>query len=321
MLKSEHALIEHCRVIPEPAPQTDGRSTRLLPELAPNRALVLPTVLLGSGYLIIYVLLDWLSFIEPYAQFAITPWNPNTGANFALVLIFGTRMIPFMFIAPIMGDLVVRHFPLPISVELSSAVLIGGVYAAAGLMLLYPKVGFDRGPSSMRDLLILIVVTMVSAALVAAGYVGLLAAAGLMPMADLMSAALRYWIGDVIGILVVAPFALMLWIRGGRLRVSSETLLQVMAIVAAQTIVFGYAEEKQLQLFYVLFLPTIWISVRRGIEGASIGILMTQLGLILGMQLVPGITNTWGRPDCGYVTQMTRHFRAAPESPICESGY
>jgi hypothetical protein len=126
MLKSEHALIEHCRAIREPAPQTDGRSTRSRPELAPNRALVLPTVLLGSGYLIIYVLLDWLSFIEPYAQFAITPWNPNTGANFALVLIFGTRMIPFMFIAPIMGDLVVRHFPLPISVELSSAAAIGG---------------------------------------------------------------------------------------------------------------------------------------------------------------------------------------------------
>src|SRR5262249_18212983 len=87
-------------------------------------------------------------------------------------------MIPFLFIAPLLGDLVVRQLPLPLVLEMSSAVVIGGVYAAAGLLLLHPKLGFDRGLSSMRDLLILIVVTVVSAALVAAGYVGLLVAAG-----------------------------------------------------------------------------------------------------------------------------------------------
>jgi hypothetical protein len=43
-------------------------------------------------------------------------------------------------------------------------------------------------------------------------------------------------------------------------------------------------------LFYVVYLPIIWIAVRTGIEGASIGILITQVGLILGMQLVPGGT-------------------------------
>jgi len=143
---------------------------------------------------------------------------------------------------------------------------------------------------SLRDLLILIVVTVVSAALVAAGYVGLLVAAGLIPTADLTSAALRYWVGDVIGIIVVTPFLLMLWMRGSGLRISREALLQISAIAAAQTIVFGYAEEKQLQLFYVVFLPIIWLAVRTGIEGASIGILITQVGLILGLQLVPGGT-------------------------------
>ena len=37
--------------------------------------------------------------------------------------------------------------------------------------------------------------------------------------------------------------------------------------------------------------------------------------------LVPGIIHTWQGPECGYATQMTRHFSVAPESPICESGY
>ena len=74
---------------------------------------------------------------------------------------------PFLFIAPLLGDLVVRQLPLPLVLEMSSAVVIGGVYAAAGLLLRHPKLGFDRGLSSMRDLLILIAVTVVNAALVA----------------------------------------------------------------------------------------------------------------------------------------------------------
>jgi signal transduction histidine kinase len=291
VIKSGHALIEHCRAMCAPAPLTNGLATSMAPGPAPSRAFALPTVLLGSGYLIIYVLLDAISFIEPYAQFAITPWNPNTGASIALILMFGRRMIPFLFFAPLLSDLVVRQWPLPLSIEMSSTVVIGGVYALAGLLLLHPKLGFDRGLSSMRDVLILIVVTAVSAGLVAAGYVGLLVAAGLLPTADFTSAALSYWVGDVIGIMVVTPFALIVWMRRTALPIPVEALLQLAAILAAQAIVFGYAEEKQLQLFYVLFLPIIWIAVRTGIEGATIGILITQAGLILGMQLVPGGTH------------------------------
>jgi hypothetical protein len=104
-----------------------------------------------------------ISYFEPYAQFAITPWNPNTGASIAVILMFGRRMIPFSFIAPLLADLVVRQLPLPLSIEMLSVVVIGGVYTGAGLLLLQSKLSFDRGLSSMRDLLILIVITVVSA--------------------------------------------------------------------------------------------------------------------------------------------------------------
>src|SRR6516165_11478817 len=239
MIKSGHALIERCRAMCVPAPLTNGLATSLVPGLAPSRAFALPIVLLGSGYLIIYALLDWISYIGPYAQLAITPWNPNTGASIALILMFGSRMIPFLFIAPPL-DLVVRQWPLPLSIEMSSTVVIGGVYALAGLLLLHPKLSFDRGLSSMRDVAILIVVTAVSAGLVAAGYVGLLVAAGLLTTADFTSAVLSYWVGDVIGIMVITPFALIMWMHRAALRISVEALLQLAAILVAQTIVFGY---------------------------------------------------------------------------------
>src|SRR5882724_9643914 len=89
------------------------------------RIFSLPLAVLGLGYLVGYVLLDWISFIEPYTPFGITPWNPGTGLSFALVLLFGQRMIPFLFVSPLCSDLVYLHLPVPWAVELLSTVLIG----------------------------------------------------------------------------------------------------------------------------------------------------------------------------------------------------
>jgi C4-dicarboxylate-specific signal transduction histidine kinase len=71
---------------------------------------------------------------------------------------------------------------------------------------------------------------------------------------------------------------------------SMETVLQLAAIGLALVLVFGVVEEQQFQLFYVLFLPIVWMAVRTGSEGVSAGILITQLGLIVGIQLFPAGT-------------------------------
>ena len=137
-------------------------------------AVTLPTSTLGLAYLAGYALLDWVSFVEPYGPTTITPWNPGTGLSIAVILLFGWRMIPFLFIAPLLGDLVVlQRIPLPLSVELTCAGLIGGVYGAAGLLLAHPKLRFDRALRSVHDLSALTTVTVVSTAVVAVGYVGL----------------------------------------------------------------------------------------------------------------------------------------------------
>jgi signal transduction histidine kinase len=130
-------------------------------------------------------------------------------------------------------------------------------------------------------------VAVTSAAVVATGYVGLIVIAGLLPSDGFITAALRYWVGDVIGIIVVTPFALFALTRQRLLPVSRETALQFVAVFAALALVFGFTEEQQFQLFYVLFLPIVWIAVRAGSEGVSVGILVTQLGLIVGIQFFP----------------------------------
>lgn len=251
------------------------------------RVFSLPVPVLGLGYLGGYVLLDWISFIHPFATFGITPWNPPTGLSFVLILLFGQRFLPLIFVAVLLADLLVRQLPLPWSIEIFSIMLIGGGYSAALLFLLRPGLRFNPALTSMRDLIVLIGVAAISVGFVAMSYVGVLIAAGLLSTDNFGMAALQYWVGDMIGIAVVTPFALILLTRGRLISLSLESLSQIVSTVAALALVFLYAENHHFQLFYLLFLPIIWMAVRGGLETVTAGILVTQIGLILGVHVAP----------------------------------
>lgn len=241
----------------------------------------------GLIYLVAYVALDHISFLESDARLGITPWSPSTGLSFALVLLFGRQLIPLLFVAPFLADVINRQVILPWPAEFLSIAVIGGGYSGALWYLTRPRTGFDPQLSSMRDLARLILTTAVAAALVAAGYVTLTVASGLLPGGDFLAAAVRYWIGDIVGVLAFAPFVLFALSGRRILPLSLESVLQCAAVVIAVTMVFGLAEEREFQLFYVLFLPIVWMAVRNGIEGVSAGILITQIGVILGVAIVP----------------------------------
>ena len=256
-------------------------------------------VVIGLAYVAGYVLLDRISFVEPYASFGITPWNPNTGLSFAFVLIFGLRMIPLLFVSAFMADLVNRQIGVPWAVEAIWVALIGGGYSTALAYLKRSRTRFDPALSSMRDLVLLILVAAASAAFVASTYVGVAIAAGLLSIKDFAPATLRYWIGDAVGILALTPLALFVLTRRRILPLSVETALQFAAIAAALLAVFGFSQEREFQLFYLLFLPIVWMAVRNGTEGVSAGILITQFGLILGVGLFPDERNSIGHAPTG----------------------
>jgi two-component system sensor kinase FixL len=280
MSESSQVLAEHSRPFcgrrPHDAAAGRWRSSRML-----------ETAAFGVGYIAVYVLLDWISSVEhnPFANYS---WNPNSGASFAAAAIFGPRMLPFMFVAPLAGDLVVPQFPLPLPFELAVAALVGGVYGAAVLFLLRPSQRFDRTLQSMSSLVLLTFTIVVSTALVAAGVMGIAVASGRLPAVDFAAAAASYWVGDMIGIMVTTPFALVLWTRRYGVWLSMETLLHLAAIVAALALAYACWTFGHLLLFYVLFLPVVWIAIRTGIEGVCLGILTIQLCLIAGFHAFPG---------------------------------
>jgi signal transduction histidine kinase len=257
-----------------------GVATRRVPEV--------PIVFLGAIYVAVYIFLEWISSSDqPFVNYS---WNPNTGATIAFALMFGRRMIPFIFIAPLLDelvdDLLFRQTPERLHFELATAALIGCCYSLTALFLLHPKTRFDLALQSIRSLFLLTATTAVSATLVAAGYAAISVAAGVLPRTDYIFGALSYWVGDFIGIMVLTPFVLVLR-TSGVARLSVETLLQLAAVVAILAIAHSNWTTQHLQFFYLIFVPVMWMAVRNGIEGVCLGILIVQVGFLFGFYIFP----------------------------------
>ena len=240
---------------------------------------------IALSYVAGYVLLDWVSYVHPFALSGITPWNPQTGLSFALILLFGSEFIPWLFVAPFVADALVRQLPLPLVAESLVVLLIGLGYGGATALLLSPRVRFDPTLTSLRSLLWLMAAALVSIAIVAVGHVSVLVTFSILAPNEFGQAALRAFIGDVIGVMVVTPFLLIFFTRRRFPTISWEALLILLFIVAALSAVFGFVDAYRFQLFYVLFIPIIWTAVRFGLEGVTSGLVMTQIGLIGAIQI------------------------------------
>jgi signal transduction histidine kinase len=238
---------------------------------------------IALAYLAGYVLLDWLSYVHPFGSFGITPWNPQTGLSFALILLFGAEFMPWLLMAPLLADALVRGFALPVGAEMAAAAIIGSGYALATGLLLLPRLRFDPTLGSRQSLVLLAAVAVGSTAIVTAAYVAMLVAFGIVSPGDFGRAALRFWVGDAIGITVLTPFLLVLMTRRRVMPPSWEAFALLALVLGALWIVFGFAEAFRFQLFYLFFLPVVWTAVRFGLEGVTAGLLLTQLGLIAAM--------------------------------------
>jgi two-component system, LuxR family, sensor kinase FixL len=59
------------------------------------------------------------------------------------------------------------------------------------------------------------------------------------------------------------------------------------ALVLSFFLAFGWHASSSGNLFYLLFLPIIWIAVRRGLRGAIPGLLALNISLVLVMFVMP----------------------------------
>jgi signal transduction histidine kinase len=239
------------------------------------------------GYLLAYVALDWVSYIYPIAPLGITPWNPPPGLSLALLLRYGLRNGPWLAVAAFAAEILVRGAPAPLPWLALSSALLAGSYTFLAWLLLGP-LRFGTDFRSLRDAAIFTSVVTVTTAVLAAAYVWTFNLAGALPTDLLMKNVAQFWIGDLIGIIVTTPLLLILTRRDppwAGLR-PWEALAQVLSIALTLWVVFASGVSLELNLFYLLFLPLIWVSMRHGLPGTTVAILLIQVGLIAALKLV-----------------------------------
>jgi two-component system, LuxR family, sensor kinase FixL len=251
------------------------------------------TTALSIAYIALYMTLDRLSFIGPLHGVGITPWNPSTGLAIALLIIKGPRYAALVLAAELVSGAVLPMAAIPPAPVFLGALMVTAGYTGAAAML--RRAGFQAGIRRSSDVVLLLIVTIISSGLVATGFVASYAFAGVVPWSGFGEAGFQFWIGDAIGIVSLLPPLLLLngrinewapWVRGRSPLQLVEGAAQAASIVAALAAVFlGMGGDHPLGLFYLLFLPLIWIATRQGLPGASWAVLAIQIGLIVGLEI------------------------------------
>src|ERR1700719_841941 len=255
-----------------------------------GRTLLPHSWFIGAGYLALYLLLDWASYVEPLPHTSITPWNPNTGVVMALLLARGARWAPLVALGIFAGELLTDAGPPPWRVLALTSMFLATVYACAAWGL--RGRGLDRAIETPKAAAWFAGVIALASGIAAAGYVGILVSAGQLSADETWASIARYWIGEFNGIIALTPVLLLrvdrsaLWEEVRRNR--RELILQGLGAVVGVGLAFALAPARDVRLFYPLFAPVTWIALRHGVPGAMISVSLVQAALVAALELTPG---------------------------------
>ena len=262
--------------------------------------------------IIVYVLADRSTvFLQIWSS--ISAWYPPAGIALAVLIGLGARYVPALFLAGLIAGKLNYHTPTwSYTFLLANTIIIGGYLAAA--VILRRVVKIDWRLRSIRDVLGLLFVALPASGVVALVGTFLLILDHAVPRAEYIKAALNWWVGDAVAIACVTPFCLVFIMPGLRRFVAlpegdsnsgqtvadadsrvrygpyrtMETVALATVVLATLWIVLGPSTGDNHDMFYIFFLPIIWIAVRRGLRGASAAILLLDIGIVLTLEITPG---------------------------------
>ncbi len=248
-------------------------------------------------YVVAYVVLDRISFLHPFSEVGITPWDPPQGLTLAVLLRLGLRFAPVVPVAMFIAEILVRHVAAPwlpvlptlISVLITAAGYVGAAWVLLNILKINPDL------RRQNDVVCLLITSLLAGFLVAWGTVAAFVALHMIERPDFWQAALRSWLGDYVGILTLTPAILVFTgsevgarlgeLGRGAAMLRVEIVAQFIAIIATVWFVFGLELSDELKLFYLMFLPAIWVAMRHGVAGAAASVLLTEVALKIAFQV------------------------------------
>ena len=230
-------------------------------------------------FLIAYCGLDRASELFLPGVGALAPWDLAGGLAFGFLLVEGPGAVGLVVLADFVDDFLVPGVRPPIYDLVLAALATGGSYGLAAAWLRSNKLA---RLASQSDLIRLAVAAAVASLIHVGADLMLLGRWSFVAGTAWRTALPPAWVGAFVGILIVAP--LMLLPRPPPGRLSRRTLLEAglmgVALLAVMSLIFPGQPADRFRFFYVLFLPQIWVAVRFGVQGAVLGNLVVQGGLV-----------------------------------------
>lgn len=226
--------------------------------------------------------------MDARAGFATLVW-PSSGLALAALLLAGSRLWPGVAIGALLANLWVGA-PLGVAIGISVGNTLEAVLGAYALRRIP---GFTPSLGRLKDAGALIVLgafcsTTVSATIgVTSLFVG-----GIVTQEGLAETWVAWWLGDVIGDLIVAPL-LLVWARGPRFSQRPRRIVEAsclgVAIVATIPLVHGQWSGGHAMAQAFLFYPLlIWAALRFGQRGAVTAMFFIVVITIWGTALGRG---------------------------------
>jgi PAS domain S-box-containing protein len=236
---------------------------------------------------VVYYALARLGLTLAWAGTNASPVWPPSGLAFAAVLLWGYRLgagVALGAFAANCAGFLANGVPPAAAIAVSAAIAAGNTLEALGGIRLLRRLAALDNPLDHLGSVYLFVVAALLAGLIGAGVgTASLLLAGLAAPAAAQTVVFTWWLGDVTGILVVAP-ALIAWLAPGpsrsphaRTLAAAGALAGALALVAALTFVERFAADRVDRLLIYGFVPCIaWAAYRFGLRGASAATLATS---------------------------------------------
>ena len=226
---------------------------------------------------VVYHLAARLGLKMAYVQVNTSPVWPPTGIALATLLAFGYNLWPGVSLAVLLGSLLTGA-PLGIALGMT---LGNTLEALAGAFFLKRFVGFHNEIDRIQDVVGLVLVSVFSTAISASiGTATLMLTGGVGQ--EYIANWLTWWIGDLLGALVVAPL-LLAWTFLPSFRTRKRMYIEggiLLGLLAATTwYVFSsqpYAGIFHQAMIYVIFPFMIWAALRLGQRGAATAIFLVS---------------------------------------------
>ena len=275
--------------------------------LGANALAILRHSIFPLGAFLLYLLLNRPE-IMLLSRLGMTAWYPAAGLAFAVMLAVGPRYMPVFWAASALAGVLIYHQPFASWGTVIGAPIETGAYAVAAYVL-RNRIKIDSSLGGRGDVLKYLIAGLSAAIFSTFAGVGCLWADHTILWNQVRGSAMAWFFGDAIGLCGVAPFLLIhvlprvrKWLappsaESVRQHVPEENTapgaatfktLEVAAVAEAFYLVFWlqFAGPEPRDLFYLAFLPVIWIAMRWGTRGAASGLLALNFGIVVSLRLV-----------------------------------